>query len=94
MFYVSIMLGLTLLLSNILINQIFSQLIINVTACFELIITAMIYHIIALELIPSGMTCLGYSFLVPGLVFCVGGQGALSNLENKLNFEIYQPANQ
>lgn len=46
----------------------------------------MIYHIIGLELIPSGMTCLGYSFLVPGLVFCVGGQGALNKLENKLNF--------
>ena len=46
----------------------------------------MIYHIIGLELIPSGMTCLGYSFLVPGLVFCEGGQGALNKLENTLNF--------
>ena len=37
----------------------------------------MIYHILALELIPSGMTCLGYSFLIPGMVFIIGGQGAL-----------------
>lgn len=53
----------------------------------------MIYHVLALELIPSGMTCLGYAFLTPGLVFCVGGQGALQNLENKLNFEVYRPSN-
>lgn len=37
----------------------------------------MIYHVIGLELVPSGLTCLGYSFLVPGLVFILGGQANL-----------------
>jgi len=37
----------------------------------------MIYHILKEELIPSGLTCLGYSFLIPGLILIIGGQGAL-----------------
>jgi dipeptide/tripeptide permease len=51
----------------------------------------MIYHLLALEFIPSGMTCLGYSFLVPGMIFIIGGQGALDDNVNKINFELYRP---
>lgn len=40
---------------------------------------------------PSGLTCLGYSFLVPGLVFILGGQANLQNQEGTLNFQLYQP---
>lgn len=41
----------------------------------------MIYHVLRLELVPSGLTCLGYAFLVPGLVFILGGQYNLDNKE-------------
>jgi len=26
---------------------------------------------------PANMTCLGYAFITPGLIFVIGGQGAL-----------------
>ena len=50
----------------------------------------MLYHIIGLERVPSGLTCLGYSFLIPGLVFVLGGQWNLTNKENNIHLEFYQ----
>lgn len=90
-FYVSIMLGLTLIMTNILVRQVFSELIINIASRFEIVETSVIYHVLGLELVPSGLTCLGYSFIVPGLVFILGGQATLDNKDNQLNFELYKP---
>lgn len=28
---------------------------------------------------PANFTCLGYAFITPGLMFIIGGQGALDN---------------
>ncbi len=46
---------------------------------------------VGLELIMSGLTCLGYCFIVPGMIFIVGGQGALAHKQNKLAFQLYKP---
>ena len=53
--------------------------------------TSIIYHLLGLERVPNGLTCLGYAFLVPGLVFILGGESTLENKENKLNFQLYRP---
>jgi hypothetical protein len=78
-FYVSIMLGLTMILTNIFVRQIFSELIINVSSRFEIIYSSIFYHILRVEQIPSGMTCIGYCFLVPGLIFILVAHAALNN---------------
>lgn len=35
---------------------------------------------------PANMTCLGYAFITPGLMFVIGGQGVIENKEHKMNF--------
>jgi hypothetical protein len=77
--YPSIMLGLFVMILNVLSAQIFNELIINIATCFKLIISAVIMHVLQLELIMSGITILGFCFIVPGLVFIIGGQGALES---------------
>jgi hypothetical protein len=47
-FYVSVLLGFYLILFNILIAQIFNDVIINVAACFELVISALYWHVLSL----------------------------------------------
>ncbi len=66
-------------------------MIINVAACFELTISAIYWHILDLEPLPAGLTCLGYAFLLPGLIFTIGGQGIIENTSNEINFELYRP---
>ena len=76
-FYVSIMLGLYLMIVNLLTSQIFNDVIINAGFQFEVILTLIMWHALGLELMPANMTCLGYAFITPGLIFNIGGQGAL-----------------
>ena len=76
-FYVSIMLGLYLMIVNILTSQIFNDVIINAGFTFELILTSLAWHALGLERMPANMTCLGFAFITPGLIFNIGGQGAL-----------------
>ncbi len=71
------MLGLYLMIVNTLTAQIFNDVIINAGFTFELILTALGWHILGLERYPANMTCLGYAFITPGLIFVIGGQGAL-----------------
>lgn len=84
------MLGLNLMIGNVLVDKIFSEVIRNVASCFEIIITTMIYHIFDIEVVHSGMTCLGFSFLVPGMMLIVGGQNQLQNKEFKIDLELYK----
>ncbi len=89
-FYVSIMLGLNLIIANILLDKIFSQLIRNIASCFQTIITTFIYHIFNIQIIHSGISCLGYAFLIPGMMLIVGGQNYLQNKQAKINFLLYK----
>jgi hypothetical protein len=89
-FYVSIMLGLNLIISNLLVDKIFSEFIRNVSSCFEPVITISIYHIFAIEVLTPGMTCLGLAFFVPGMMLIVGGQNYLKKQEIKIDFLIYK----
>jgi len=89
--YVSILLGLWLIIVNTLIAQIFTIVIIDIASTFELIICCCIWNLFGLEKFPPGMTCIGYAFLMPGLVFIIGGRGVLDNVDNKINFELYRP---
>ena len=47
-FYVSIMLGLNLIIANVLVNQIFSVFIRNIASCFEIVITSTTFHFFAI----------------------------------------------
>ena len=88
-FYVSIILGLNLILANVLVNQLFSLFIRNMTSSFEIVITTTLFHIFSLEESYSGLTNLGLCFIVPGMMMIIGGQGSLQKLEMKINEEIY-----
>lgn len=85
-FYVSIMLGIGLMLSNILINQMFSESIRAMAGIFEPLVTSIIYHMLALEPVPSGLTCIGFSFMVPGQLMIVAGQSTLHQKPALINF--------
>ena len=89
--YVSILLGIWMIIVNILIDQIFTLVIIDIASTFELIMCCFIWNLFGLEKFPFGMTCLGYAFLMLGLVFIIGGRGILDNIDNKMNFELYRP---
>ncbi len=73
------MLGIYLMMVNLLTSQIFNDVIINAGFTFELILTSLIWHILGLERMPANMTCLGYAFITPGVMFCIGGQAAIDN---------------
>jgi hypothetical protein len=62
---------------NILTSQIFNDVILNAGFRFELILTSLAWHGLGLERMPANMTCLGYAFITPGLIFNIGGQGTL-----------------
>lgn len=89
-FYVSIMLGLNLIIGNLLVDKIFSAFIRNVASCFEPIITVSIYHLFSIEVLTPGMASLGLAFIVPGMMLIVGGQNYLKKEEIKINFLIYK----
>lgn len=84
-------LGLTLIITNILISQVLSELIVNIASKLVIVETSVIYHGLKLELVPSRFICLCYSFIVPDLVFILDGQATLDNMENQLNFRFYKP---
>ena len=92
-FYVSVILGLNLIIANVLVNQIFSAFFINVASCFEIVFTNTFNHVFDLEKLYSGTTTLGLCFLVPGNMMLVGGQGSLQKLEMRINSEIYKSEN-
>lgn len=89
-FYVGTIMGFVMMLVHILVAQLFNELVINIATCFKTIISSLLMQAVGLELIMSGLTPVGYCFLIPGLIFVVGGQGAMSHKENKLAFQLYK----
>lgn len=90
--YVGIAIGLFLNISHILVAQIFNDLVINIASNLKTIMSSMVMQALGLELIMSGLTPIGYCFVIPGMIFIVGGQGALNYKQNKLAFQLYKPA--
>jgi hypothetical protein len=78
-FYIGIIMGFLMMMVHILVAQIFNELVINIATCFKVILSSMVMHALSLELIMSGLTPIGYCFVMPGMFFIVGGQGALSH---------------
>jgi len=76
-FYVAIMLGINLMLSNILVNQIFSPFIIKMSSSFHTLLIALFLNMFDVELTYSGYTALSFGFIVPGLILILSGQNAL-----------------
>lgn len=71
------MLGIGLMITNVLVNQIFSEIIRAMAGVFEPLVTSILYHMLDLEPVPSGLTCIGFSFIVPGQLMIVAGQGII-----------------
>lgn len=44
----------------------------------------------SIEIIYSGVTCLGFAFLIPGMMLIVGGQNILQNKSFGINFSLYK----
>lgn len=74
-FYVSVFLGMGMLITNIFVTQIFSAYMIGFANVFEPIFSSCMYHITGIEPSPSGMTCLAYAFIVPGSLLILTGRG-------------------
>lgn len=91
MFYIGIMLGFNLTISTILINQIFSKVIIKISNCFTILIMTVFMHGLDIEKEDSAMTTLSFGFIVPGLIFIITGESLLENNEVKMDFVLYRP---
>ena len=86
------MLGFNLMIGNILVNQIFSKVIIKISNCFIILIMGVFMHLLDIELANSGLTSLSFGLVVPGLIFIISGQHMMvENNEIKLDFVIYKP---
>jgi hypothetical protein len=90
-FYVAIMLGVNLMLSNILLNQIFSGFIIKIASSFNILGIALFFNMFNVELTHSGYTAFSYGFIVPGLILILSGQNTLANADIKIDYVIYRP---
>lgn len=55
---------------------------------FEPLVTSILYHVIGLEPIPSGLTCIGFSFIVPGQLMIVAGQSIIHERPGLINFRL------
>jgi hypothetical protein len=65
------------MISNIFVRQIFSSTIIAVASTFEPLLTSVLYYLLDFEPMPTGLTAIGYSFITPGLLLIIAGQGLI-----------------
>lgn len=81
-FYVSVFLGMGMLITNIFVTQIFSDYMIGFANVFEPIFSSCMYHITNIEPAPSGLTCLAYAFIVPGSLLIIAGRGIITRVSD------------
>ena len=62
---------------TILINQIFSKVIIKISNCFTILIMAVFMHGLDIEREDSAMNALSFGFVVPGLMFIITGESLI-----------------
>ena len=87
-FYVSILLGLGFLVSNIFTQIIFPVAIISITGIIEPLVSSMLLEVFNGEDIPSGFTCIGISFMIPGLLMIVAGRNSVLDVPMIFNFNL------
>ena len=79
MFYVGIMLGFNLTVSNVLLNQIFSSVILRISTCFNILIIGFFCHILKIQFAGRGIGSLSFGFIIPGMILIVSGQNILEH---------------
>ena len=71
-FYVGIMLGLNLMLSNIMLYEIYSPFILDIANAFGPLVTSLLFRMMDLELVGV-YTYLSFGFFVPGMILILSG---------------------
>lgn len=87
-FYVSILLGLGFLFTNIFTYIIFPVAIMSIAGIIEPLVSSILLHMFDSEEIPSGFTCIGFSFMIPGLLMIVAGRNSVLGVPMKFNFNL------
>ncbi|KAL4479184.1 hypothetical protein ABPG72_009014 [Tetrahymena utriculariae] len=76
--FMTIILGMGNFITNVLINKLFEPIVPATISLFEPIFSTIILQLVGVQIIPRGLACLGYCFIVPGLFVIVLGQHLLS----------------
>ncbi|EAR82510.1 drug/metabolite transporter (DMT) superfamily protein (macronuclear) [Tetrahymena thermophila SB210] len=74
----TIILGMGNFITNVLINKLFEPIVPATISLFEPIFSTIVLQIAGVQIMPRGLACLGYVFIVPGLFVIVLGQHLLS----------------
>ena len=87
-FYISILFGLWMMISNLFISIMFPAVVIKISEIVEPLVTSCILHFFGSEEIPSGFTSIGFSFGVPGLLMIIAGRNAVLQVPIKFNYNM------
>ena len=72
------MLGLSLMVSLVMINQMFSTFILDISNAFVPFLSSFFYQLLSIESV-LGYTNLSFGFLIPGVILILSGDNALKN---------------
>lgn len=86
------MLGFNIMLTNITLYEIYSFFILQISDQFVPLVTALLYYMMTLEIVPA-YTYLSFGFFVPGMILILSGENSYKNGEVKMNFIVYKPEN-
>ncbi|KAL4432765.1 hypothetical protein ABPG74_011586 [Tetrahymena malaccensis] len=76
--FTTVILGMGNFITNVLINKLFEPIVPATISLFEPIFSTIILQLVGVQIMPRGLACLGYCFIVPGLFVIVLGQHLLS----------------
>jgi hypothetical protein len=89
-FYVGIMLGFNLMITSVMLEQIYSLFILDIANSFGPLVTTLLYRLMHLEEVMA-YTYLSFGFFVPGMILILSGNNASQNGEVKIDFVVYRP---
>ena len=75
--YMSIILGLGLLISYMLISKLFEPVVPAIAVVFEPVISSVGLWIVKVQYLPPPLSCMAYVFIMPGLFLIILGQHLL-----------------
>ncbi len=78
------------MLSNIMLYEIYSSFILEIANSFVPLVTALLYRILSLELVPA-YTYMSFGFFVPGMILILSGENASKGGVVKMDFVVYRP---
>ncbi|EAR82509.1 transmembrane protein, putative (macronuclear) [Tetrahymena thermophila SB210] len=81
--FMSIILGMGNFITSVLINKIFKPIIPATISLFEPIFSTIILQLVGVQIIPGGLSCIGYVFILPGLFVINLGQFLLNEKKNQ-----------